>query len=337
MLKAPGKKRSAASESGATPAKKKKKLVLQNKGKAVKIPTPPKEFVIPPVTYEKEVTIKEPENPLLVSISSGLGHVAGLNHSGPSLSAAACLAVLAEEAASINQPGSPHPDAVAAEVVCAEGSPIMAIPVTATPMEEMGANSQSLPSCEPGPLALVPMKRPVSKRLSSARNLKSGIIGRLQDRFQETIEVSCSSAQDDNPEEGETKMVSEIAAVPAVVPDEGTPGETYPVEKEGAPNPEEKLLSDASLGGDPVDDAVCPSASPFNYAELEEKLKQIPPGSATAMPSAKMFEMVETVYCLLLLVSLMLVWFITLLFLLVCLNAAGKWSSRHDSTTRFIH
>ena len=93
----------------------------------MKIPTLPKEFVIPPVTYEKEVTIKEPENPLPVSISSGPGHVAGLNHSGPSLSTAARLAVLAEEAASINQPGSPHPDAVAAEAVCAEGSPIMAI------------------------------------------------------------------------------------------------------------------------------------------------------------------------------------------------------------------
>ena len=85
LLKAPGKKRSATSESGAAPAKKKKKLVLQNKGKAVKIPTPPKEFVIPSVTYEKEVTIKEPENPLPVSISSGPRHVAGLNHSGPSL------------------------------------------------------------------------------------------------------------------------------------------------------------------------------------------------------------------------------------------------------------
>ena len=125
LRKAPGKKPSAASQSGAAPAKKKKKLVLQNKGKEVKIPTPPKEFVIPPVTYEKEVTIKELENPLPPSISNGPGHVAGLNHLGPSLSAAARLAVLAEEAASINQPGSPHPNAVAAEAVCAEASPIM--------------------------------------------------------------------------------------------------------------------------------------------------------------------------------------------------------------------
>ena len=147
----------------------------------MKIPTPPKEFVIPPITYEKEVTIKELENPLPPSISNGPGHVAGLNHLGPSLSAAARLAVLAEEAASINQPGSPHLDAVAAEAACAEASPIMVTPMTATPMEEMGAESQSLPSYEPDPLALVPVKGPVSRRSSSARNLKFGLIRRLQD------------------------------------------------------------------------------------------------------------------------------------------------------------
>ncbi|KAL6331500.1 hypothetical protein AAG906_011440 [Vitis piasezkii] len=33
---------------------------------------------------------------------------------------------------------------------------------------------------------------------------------------------------------------------------------------------------------------------PRIYAELEDKLKQIPPGSTAIMPSAKMFEMVET-------------------------------------------
>ena len=92
-------------------------------------------------------------------------------------------------------------------------------------------------------------------------------------------------------------MATKTQAVPMVVPDEGTPGETHPTEIEGAPDPGEELLSNASSGGDPVDDAACTSASPFSYAELEEKLKQIPPGSTTAMPSAKMFEVVETVYC----------------------------------------
>ena len=142
----------------------------------MKLPTPPKEFVRLPITYEKEVTIKEPENPLPPSISSGPGHVPGLNHSGPSLSAAARLELLAEEAASINQPGSPHPDVDAAEAVCAEVSPLMA-----TLMEEMGGESQSLPSCGPSPLALVPLKGPASKRSHSARNLKSDLIRRLQD------------------------------------------------------------------------------------------------------------------------------------------------------------
>ncbi|KAL6328826.1 hypothetical protein AAG906_003843 [Vitis piasezkii] len=48
------------------------------------------------------------------------------------------------------------------------------------------------------------------------------------------------------------------------------------------------------LIGESVDDAACISASSFSYAELEEKLKRIPPGSDVAMPSAKMFEVVET-------------------------------------------
>ena len=120
------------------PAKKKKKTL--DKGKEVKIPTPPKEFMIPLVTYKKEVTIEEPKNPLLPSISSGPGHVAGLNHSGPSLSAVARLAVLAKEAALINTPGSPHPDADVAGASCAE-----ALPPSTPPTEETGAESQGLP------------------------------------------------------------------------------------------------------------------------------------------------------------------------------------------------
>ena len=144
----------------------------------MKLPTPPKEFVRLPITYEKEVTIKEPENPVLVSVSSRPGHLAGLNHSGPSMSTAGRLALVVEEATSINQPSSPHPNADAAEASCAAVSPPMA-----TPMEEMGAENQGLPSCEPSPLALVPVKGPASRRPSSARNLKSGLLGRLQDRF----------------------------------------------------------------------------------------------------------------------------------------------------------
>ncbi|RVW33122.1 hypothetical protein CK203_111164 [Vitis vinifera] len=76
LRKAPGKKCCAASLPSGAPAKKNKKLTL-NKGKEIKLPTPLKELVIPPITYVKEVTIREPEHPIPPSISSGLGHLAG--------------------------------------------------------------------------------------------------------------------------------------------------------------------------------------------------------------------------------------------------------------------
>ena len=84
------------------------------------------------------------------------------------------LALLAEEATLINQPGSPHPDADAAGAFCAK-----ALPHTAPPTEETGAESQGLPLCEPSPLAFVPMKGPAIRRSRPARDLKSGLIGRL--------------------------------------------------------------------------------------------------------------------------------------------------------------
>ncbi|RVW99177.1 hypothetical protein CK203_018874 [Vitis vinifera] len=76
-----------------------------------KEPTPPKEFPPPQTTYEGEVMIEEPVNAAPHSISSGPGRMSGLNHSGPSLVAAARLANVAEEAASINHPGNLNPDA----------------------------------------------------------------------------------------------------------------------------------------------------------------------------------------------------------------------------------
>ncbi|KAL6313221.1 hypothetical protein AAG906_016835 [Vitis piasezkii] len=258
LRKAPGQKRGATSPPKKAP--KKRKLVKKN-GKGVKEPTPPKEFPLPPITHEADVIIEEPVNAAPHSISSGPGHVAGLNHSSTSLAAVARLANLAEEAASINNPGSRNPDADAAEAVCA------------TPMEEAGAESQSQPSDDPDRLTLVLVKGPPSKRPRSARNLRSGLIGRLQDRQQE-IEVSCSSAHDAHPGDA--------------------PRETHPAENVEAPRPEQESPSVASSGGNPVNDAACTSASPFSYAELEDKLKQIPPGLTTIMPSAKMFEMVES-------------------------------------------
>ena len=292
LRKARGDKRPASSPPVGTPAKKKKKKV-SNKGKEVKLSTPPKEFVIPPSTYMKEVIIREPEvpPPPLPFVSSGSGRLAGLNYSGPSLSMVGRLALLAEETTSINQSGSPHPDADAAGASCAA-----MLPPSAPATEEIGAESQSLPSCELGALALVPVKGPATRRSRPAWDLKSGLIGRLQDRFLETIEVSCSSVQEDHLEGSETEMAEETPAAPVLVSDGGSPGETHPTKNEGAPDPEEELLSNASSGGNPVDDAACISASAFSYAELEEKLKRIPPGLDVVMPSAKLFEAVEMVY-----------------------------------------
>ena len=128
------------------------------------------------------------------------------------------------------------------------------------------------------------------------RNLRSGLHGRLQERQQE-IEVSCSSVHDAHLEGGEVEMVIETPVVWMVVPAEVAPGEVHPAVNVEAPYPEQKSPSAASSGGGPVNDASCSSDSSFSYAELEDKLKQIPPGSPDIMPSAQMFETVETVNC----------------------------------------
>ncbi|RVX07170.1 hypothetical protein CK203_053486 [Vitis vinifera] len=145
----------------------------------------------------------------------------GAEHSSTSLAAVARLVNLAEEAASVNHPDSRYPDADAAEAVCA------------TPMEEVGAESQSQPSDDPDRLALVLID---SKRLKLVAH-----------------------PPDAHPEGGEVEMVTETPAVPVMVPAEVAPGET-----------------------------IRP------YAELEDKLKQIPPGSPDIMPLAQMFDTVET-------------------------------------------
>ena len=92
-------------------------------------------------------------------------------------------------------------------------------------------------------------------------------------------------------------MATEISAVLVMVPDEVAPGETHPVANVEAPHLERKSPSAASSGRELVNDTTCSFASSFSYAELEDKLKQIPPGSPDIMPSAKMFETVEMVNC----------------------------------------
>ena len=130
LRKAPGDKRSAPTPPAGAPARKEKKVL--NKGKEIKIPTPPKEVVIPPPTFVKGIMIRTPDPSFLPSVSSGSGHIACLNGSGPSMPAARRLALLAEEATSMNQPGSPHPDADVAGASCTETLP---------PTEETGAES----------------------------------------------------------------------------------------------------------------------------------------------------------------------------------------------------
>ncbi|RVW32836.1 hypothetical protein CK203_107193 [Vitis vinifera] len=105
LRKAPGDKRSAPTPPLA-PARKKKKKAL-DKGKEIKLPTPPKEVVIPPPTFVKGIIIRTLDPSVLPFVSSGSEHIACLNGSGPSVPAARRLALLAEEATSVNQPGSP--------------------------------------------------------------------------------------------------------------------------------------------------------------------------------------------------------------------------------------
>ena len=172
------------------------------------------------------------------------------------------------------------------------------------------------------------------------RDLKSGLLGRLQERQQE-IEVSCSSAHDAHPDGGEVEMVTEALAVPVVVPDEVAPGEAHPAGNVEAPHPERKSPSAASSGGGPVNDASCSSDNSFSYAELEDKLKEIPPGSPDIMPSAQMFENVEMVKLFFVLFDCFIILLcccgmICNFALLVCVSA-GEWSPRHGPTTRSFY
>ena len=198
LRKAPGDKRSAPSPPTGAPMGKKKKV--SSKGKTIKPPTPTKGVVIKsPVPTKgieiispapiKGIIIRSPTPSGLSSVSSGSGCLAGLNGSGPSIPAAVRMALLAEEATSVCQPGSSPPDADVAGASCAETLPPMA-----PPREKTGAEKQGLPPYESSSLAFVPVKGPAKRRSRPAHDLKSGISGRLQDHLLETIEVNCSSS-----------------------------------------------------------------------------------------------------------------------------------------------
>ncbi|RVW16822.1 hypothetical protein CK203_076462 [Vitis vinifera] len=281
LRKAPEDKRPASSPPTGAPTKKKKKMVL-NKGKEIKLPTPPKEVPMSSPTFVKKITIREPELPALPSVSSGSKRLVGLNHSGPSVSASGRLALLAEEATSVKSARLSHPDTDAAGAFCAE-----ALPPMAPPTEENGGKKSGFASLRAKPPCLCIGEGACYKESCPAHDLKSSLIGQLQDRFLETIEVSCSSVQDDHPEGSETEMAEENPTVLTLVPDGGSPGEAQPAENERVPDPREESLPNALSGGSLVDDAACISASPFSYAELGEMLKRIPSRSDIVVPFSK--------------------------------------------------
>ncbi|RVW59289.1 hypothetical protein CK203_101700 [Vitis vinifera] len=108
-----------------------------------------------------------------------------------------------------------------------------------------------------------PGERASLKKPRLTRDLQSGLFERLQERQQE-IEISCASAHDAHPDGGEIWGSDSGTRVPS------------------ASSSEEESADDAA------------PASPFSYAELEAKLKQITPDWKAIKPSAKMFDMIET-------------------------------------------
>ena len=139
------------------------------------------------------------------------------------------------------------------------------------------------------------MKGPAAGRSRLARDLKSGISGRFQDRLLETIEVSCPSDQEGYPEGHQMEIAREDPSDPVLVPDEGSPEDIQPAVIDEGPTLRNEPHHNALLGESPVDDATCTFASPFSYAELGEMLKRIPPCSNVDVHSAKMFEAAEMV------------------------------------------
>ncbi|RVW22222.1 hypothetical protein CK203_104039 [Vitis vinifera] len=242
IRKAPGQKRGPDSPPKKTSGKRGK--LVKKHGKDAKEPLLPRSFLLHKLPMRgsndrgaskccSAFYLKRPRR------------MSGLNHSGPSLVAAARLANVAEEAASINHPGN---------------------------------------------LIRMQLKRPRWRK--RGQKAKSGLFERLQERRQQEIEISCASAHDAHPDGGEVEMATETSAVPAIIPAEDASGPMCPDENMGAPIPGHELPSPSSSEEESADDAA--PASPFSYAELEAKLKQITPDWKAIKPSAKMFDMIET-------------------------------------------
>lgn len=180
----------------------------------------------------------------------------------------------------MDQPGSPHPDPdgigltivskLAGKVARASCPNLM--PLTATPMEEPGAERQDLPPCDPSSFALVSVQGPTKGRSRPPHDLTTGLSGRLQHRLLETIETSCSSAREDHPGEHQTEVAGEDPSDPMLIQNEDSPDGAQPAIDEVGSAPMEKLCNNLT-GENSVNGAACTSTGPPIYTKLEEMLR----------------------------------------------------------------
>ncbi|RVX18332.1 hypothetical protein CK203_006620 [Vitis vinifera] len=122
-----------------------------------------------------------------------------------------------------------------------------------TPTEEMGADSQGLPPCEPSPLAFVPVKGLASRRSRLARDLKSGLIGRLR-----IVSWKPSKSAARPSRMIIRRVVREMVEENPAAPGWSRMGVTWrdPAGENEGPRPGGGVASNASSGGSPVDDAL---------------------------------------------------------------------------------
>lgn len=204
----------------------------------------------------------------------------------------------------MDQPGSPHPDPGDMQLMVVNKSvgevvgPSYSKPVppATTLVEEPGAERSSLPPCESNSLAFVPVEGPIKGRSHPPCDLTTGLNGRLQLRLYETIEVNCLSAREEHLEGNQTEIAREDPSGTVLIQDDDSSGDVHPVRDEMDPTPRGKPCINDSTKGDFANGASHISAGPPSCAELEEMLRQIPPGSDVDLPSTKMFESAEMVF-----------------------------------------
>lgn len=230
--------------------------------------------------------------------------VPGQYGSGPLIPASERLALPVEEEASVDQPNSPHPDPGDMQLMVVNKSVgevvgpscSKSVPPATTLVEEPGVERSSLPPCESNSLAFVPVEGPIKGRSRPPCDLTTGLNGRLQLRPYETIEVNYSSAREEHLEGNQTEIARGDPSGPVLIQDDDSSGDVHPVGDEMDLTPRGKPYINDSTEGDFANGASHISAGPPSCAELEEMLRQIPPGSDVDLPSTKMFESAEMVF-----------------------------------------